>query len=232
MSTTLIPLNPAVTPVQSTRILTISANLLPEEVVAARQARRTRGLVLIVVALVAALCVSWFGLAYHQKQQADEDLTAATTAVTDLQNDQREFTETLQVQADTKRLNEQLTAVMADDLDWAALLTTLRDAGAPDITISGVNGRLSKSDNASSSTTVLPGSATDTVGSLVVSGKGPDKRAVAAYVDALARQTVVTNPYVTSVASEEEGGVTFSLRVDITHAALCGRFTTACKGGN
>jgi hypothetical protein len=235
MSTTLVPLHPATTPVQSTRILHISANLLPDEIVAARQARRTRGLVLVVVAVVAVLCASWFGLAYHQKQQADQDLTEAAATVTDLQNDQREFTETLRVQADTKLLNEQLTAVMANDLDWAALLATLRSAGAPsDITVSGVNGQLKASGDASSTSNVLPGSATDIVGSLVVSGAGPDKRAVAAYVDALGRQSVVTNPYVTSVASDDSAGVTFSLRVDITRVALCGRFTTACQasGGN
>jgi len=229
MSTTLVPLDPAISPVRSTRVLNISANLLPEEIVAARQARRTRGLVLVVVAAVAALCASWFGLAHHQKQQADQDLAKATAAVTDLQHDQREFTETLQVQADTKLLSEQLTAVMANDMDWAALLATLRSAGTPsDISVSGVNGQLNSAEGGSSTANVLPGSATDTVGSLLVSGKGPDKKAVAAYVDLLGRQTVVANPYVTSVASEESGGVSFSLRVDITRAALCGRFTTAC----
>lgn len=229
MSTTLVPLDPAISPVRSTRVLNISANLLPEEIVAARQARRTRGLVLVVVAAVAALCASWFGLAHHQKQQADQDLAKATAAVTDLQHDQREFTETLQVQADTKLLSEQLTAVMANDMDWAALLATLRSSGTPsDISVSGVNGQLNAAGGGSSTANVLPGSATDTVGSLLVSGKGPDKKAVAAYVDVLGRQTVVANPYVTSVASDESGGVSFSLRVDITRAALCGRFTTAC----
>jgi hypothetical protein len=45
---------------------------------------------------------------------------------------------------------------------------------------------------------------------------------------------VVTNPYVTSVASADEGGVSFSLKAAITSAALCGRFTVECKssGGN
>ena len=66
------------------------------------------------------------------------------------------------------------------------------------------------------------------------SKQAPDKKAVAAYVDALGKQTVVANPYVTSVATAEGGGVTFSLRVDIASASLCGRFTVECKsaGGN
>jgi hypothetical protein len=150
--------------------------------------------------------------------------------VADLRAAQKEFDETLKVQSDTKLLNEQLRAAMANDLDWAALLATLRNAGAPShISVAGVNGQLNDAKSTESTTNVLPGSATDTVGTLVVTGSGPDKKAVAAYVDALGKQSVVTNPYVTSVASDTGGGVTFSLRLDIERAALCGRFTTACK---
>jgi Tfp pilus assembly protein PilN len=235
MSTTLIPLDPATTTQRSTRILSISADLLPEEIVAARRARRTRGLVFVVVAIVAVLCASWFVLALHGKREAQQELDAAKSTVADLQRDQKEFDETLKVQADTKQLNDQLRAVMAEDLDWAALLATLRNAGAPShITVEGVNGRLNTAEDTESKASVLPGSATDTVGTLVVTGAGPDKKAVAAYVDALGKQSVVTNPYLTSVASDKSGGVTFSLRLAIKRAALCGRFTTACEtpGGN
>ena len=230
MSTTLIPLDPAATVQRSGRILSISANLLPEEVVAARRARRTRSWVFVVVAIVAALCASWFALALHQKHDAQEELNAANATVADLRSGQKEFDETLKVQSDTKLLNQQLRAAMANDLDWAALLATLRNAGAPShISVAGVNGQLNDAKSTESTTNVLPGSATDTVGTLVVTGSGPDKKAVAAYVDALGKQSVVTNPYVTSVASDTGGGVTFSLRLDIERAALCGRFTTACK---
>jgi hypothetical protein len=235
MSTTLIPLDPAATVQRSTRILSISANLLPEEVVAARRARRTRGWVFVVVAIVAVLCASWFALALHEKHDAQEELNAANATVADLRNAQKQFDETLKVQADTKLLNEQLRVVMGNDLDWAALLATLRNAGAPShITVDGVNGQLNVAKETEATTNLLPGSATDTVGTLVVTGGGPDKKAVAAYVDALGKQSVVTNPFVTSVASDTSGGVTFSLRLDIKRTALCGRFTTACKtsGGN
>jgi Tfp pilus assembly protein PilN len=231
MSTTLIPVDPASTPLQSTRILTISASLLPEEILKARQAKRSRGWVIVAVAVVACLCAAWVAYANHQKSQAEQDLTAATTLVTDLQRSQRGFSETVQVQSDTALLTEQLTAVMANDLDWAAMLNTLRSAGIPSgVTIDGVSGSLHQ-DGADSAAKVLPGATTTTsVGTLVVSGAAPDKRAVAAYVDALGKQTVLANPYVTSVASEDTGtGVTFSLKAEITNAALCGRFTTACK---
>lgn len=234
MTTTLIPLDPATSPQRSTRILTISANLLPDEIVAARQARRTRGWVIVAVALVACLCAGWFAYALHQKQEADKALTASATTVIDLQRDQREFSETVRVQSDTALLTKQLTAVMANDLDWATLLATLRSTGTPSrIAIVGVNGTLAVAADTASTAGALAGTDTVTsVGSLVVTGTGPDKKAVAAYVDALGKQPLLTNPFVTSVASDQNGGVTFSLKVDITSTALCGRFTVKCIGGN
>ena len=51
-------------------------------------------------------------------------------------------------------------------------------------------------------------------------------------MDDLAEKTSIANPYVTSVTTtddEEKKAVAFSLSVDITQAALCGRFGEACK---
>ena len=132
MTTTLMPLDPAMTPQRSTRILTIAANLLPAEIVAARRARRTRGWVIVVVAVVAVLCAAWFAWRCSRSSAADEELAAATT------DGGRTCSATsgssprpLEVQADTEAAQRQLAAVMANDLDWAALLATLRNAGAP-----------------------------------------------------------------------------------------------------
>jgi hypothetical protein len=139
------------------------------------------------------------------------------------------------VRDDTATLTRQLTAVMANDLDWDALLDALRSAGAPSkIVIDGVNGTLDAADEPDSSNVLPSTDAAISIGSLLVTGAAPDKKAVAAYVDALGTEPVVTNPYVTNVASSDEGGVTFSLKADITPTALCGRFTVACKssGGN
>jgi hypothetical protein len=237
MTTTLIPVDPAISLQRSTRILTISASLLPEEIVAARQARRTRAWVIAVVTVVACLCGAWFAHAVQQKRAADTELTTAMTAVTDLQRDQRGFAETVKVRNDTAALTVQLKTVMANDLDWAVLLETLRSAGTPSrIEIIGANGMLADAGGAAAApSAVLPSAdAVTSIGSLVVTGSGPDKKAVAAYADALGKESALTNPYVTSVASAEEGGVTFSLKVDMTPAALCGRFTVECKssGGN
>jgi hypothetical protein len=236
MATTLLPVDPAASPQRATRLLTISANLLPEEVVRARQIGRTRIWVIVVVLLVAALCAGWVAYANNQKQQADRELTEATTQVLALQRDQRKYADVVKVRTDTELLKKQLKSVMAKDLDWGALLTLLRTTGEPEkIGVTGVNGKLTTAGEAAETTGALPStSAVGSIGQVVVTGTAPDKKAVAAYVDLLAKQATLANPYVTNVAATEDGKVTFSLTVDITQKALCGRFGQACKpsGGN
>jgi len=231
MPTTLMPVDPAMSPQRVTRLLGISANLLPEEIVTARQARRTRTWVLLVVVLVAALCAGWAVLANREKAAADDELTAATTEVIRLQRDQREYASVVKVRNDTDQLRAQLKTLMANDLDWAALLTLLRTTGEPsDVVVDGVTGDLAKDgENGEGSSGTLPStSESGSIGSITVTGKAPDKEAVAAYVDRLAKQATLANPYVTSVTSTDDE-VTFSLSVDITQAALCGRFGEPCK---
>lgn len=231
MATTLMPLDPAISPQRATRLLTISASLLPEEIIAARRARRTRAWVIVVVILVACLLGAFFYLVRQDTRAADEELTTATAEVTDLQRAQRAYGEVVDVQNDTATISKQLKTAMASDLDWATLLDQLRTVGdTAGVTVVGINGALQNS--ATSGGTALPSTTTSApVGSVVVTGTGPDKRAVAAYVDALAQQSVLANPYLTSVATAEDDEVTWTLRVDVTQAALCGRFGDKCETG-
>jgi hypothetical protein len=235
MATTLMPVDAATSPQRVTRLLTISASLLPEEVIDARRARRTRTWVIVVVLLVMCLLGAWFFLANQETRAADAELTAATTQVTDLQRSQRDFKDVVSVQNETDTLAKQLQAVMKNDLDWAALYGTLSStAGASGLELGGINGTLNEANEPAAEDSLPSTSTNATVGQLVVTGTGPDKEAVAAYVDTLGKQAVLANPYVTAVNATDEGDVTFSLNVDITSAALCGRFGDKCTsaGGN
>ncbi|WP_067496500.1 PilN domain-containing protein [Actinoplanes sp. TFC3] len=231
MATTLMPVDPASTPQRVTRLITISASLLPEEVIGARRARRTRGWVIIVVALVACLLGAWFFFANQEKRDADAELTTATTEVTDLQRSQREYKDVVDVQTDTETLSKQLKAVMQNDLDWAALYRTLSGTAAgAGLTLDGVNATLADASAPANTDNSLPSTSTAaTVGSIVITGTGPDKEAVAAYADTLSKQSNLATPYVTAVNATDGGGVSFSLNVDVTSAALCGRFGDKCE---
>jgi hypothetical protein len=143
----------------------------------------------------------------------------------------------VEVQSETSRISKQLGTLLANDLPWAALLDELRTTGTDtDVTVSGISGTLNTAEGQSGAETdALPStSGAETIGKAIVTGTGPDKPAIARYVDALGSLRTVANPYVTSVSKSESGDMSFSLNIDITSQALCGRFTTKCKstGGN
>ena len=83
-TTTLLPLDPALSPQRVTRILAISADLLPDEVVVGRKARRSRTVVLAVVGLVVVLLGVWYARALHDVSTHEAELSAATKIATDL----------------------------------------------------------------------------------------------------------------------------------------------------
>ncbi len=231
-STTLMPLDPALSPQRVSRVLTISADLLPDEIVAGRRARRTRSWVLVVLVLVLAGMGGWYALAEQELRVANDELAAVTDDATELQRRQNDFAPVVDVQAETTTITKQLSTLLADDLPWATLTDTLRDTGAAaGVTVDGMSGTLNDAGAGASGAVSLPSaSGAATIGSVTVTGTAPDKPSVAKYVDSLAGLTIVANPYLTSVA-EADDEVQFSLTVDITAQALCGRFTTACKTG-
>jgi hypothetical protein len=231
-STTLMPLDPALSPQRVSRVLTISANLLPDEIVAGRRARRTRAWVLVLLMLVVAGLGGWYVLAERDLRAANDELATVSGEVTELQRRQTDYTPVVDVQAETTAITKQLGTLLADDLSWATLTDTLRDTGsAAGVTVTGMSGALNGTEAGAPGAVSLPGaSGSRTVGTVTVTGSAPDKPTVAKYVDSLSGLTLVANPYLTSVA-EADGKVQFTLTVDIASQALCGRFTTACKTG-
>lgn len=234
-STALIPVDPALSPERLSRVLTISADLMPPEIVAARRARRTRAVMVVVLALVLAGLGGWYVHADRQLSQADEDLTVVSGQASTLQRRQADYADVVNVQADTKAITEQLKTLLAQDLPWATLIDTLRATGRDaGVTVAGLSGSLKEPANAAGTAALPGGPRVAPVGTFIVTGTAPDKPSVAKYVDELAGQAILVNPYPTSVTEEKDGTVQFTLSVDIAADALCGRFTTACKptGGN
>jgi hypothetical protein len=77
-----------------------------------------------------------------------------------------------------------------------------------------------------SSSTGLPDTSGEKIiGTLTVTGTAPDKAAIAEYVDALATAAGLGNPIVGDT-NLQDGQQRFTLRLDLTSAALGGRFTS------
>jgi hypothetical protein len=233
MATTLMPLDPATSPQRAARILNISADLLPAEVIDARRGRKVRGRVIAVLLVFVVLLGSWYAYTWQQARDARSDLDDVTAQAQSLQRSQSQYADVVNVQAERDTIAAQLKTLLGNDLSWRTLLGKLRSTGtSSNIVVTGMNGSLASSTETSAAASKLPSTTTSKViGTLTVTGTAPDKDSLAKYVDALGDLEVVANPYLTS-AAETEDTVQFSLQVDITASALGGRFTsTTATGG-
>jgi hypothetical protein len=233
-STTLMPLDPAMSPQRVSRILSISANLLPEEIAAGRRARRSRSWIMVALVVVLALLGGWYANAVHSYNTANDALGAVTKTATDLQKDQTKYNKVVTIQNETNAISAELKRLLANDLPYATLLDTLRSTGTSSgATVTGISALLSDGTNANSADT-LPSKSGTAVGSVILTGTAPDKPSVAKYVEALGKLTIVSNPYLTNASKGDKNTWDFTIRIDIAPSILCGRFTDKCKntGGN
>jgi Tfp pilus assembly protein PilN len=232
MATTLMPLDPATSPQRAVRVLPISANLLPDEVIAGRRAKKVRGWVIIVLGVVTVLLGSWYAIVVLQARNAQDDLRGVSVEEQVLKRKQTEFSDVTNVRKETSTIEAQLAGLLAEDLRWSTVLDTLRSTGTESaIQVTAVTGALNSSQaGGAAPADRLPTAGADKViGTMTVSGNAPDKNSVARYVDALGKVDKFANVFLTSAAestsSEASGQVQFSLSVDITVAALGGRFS-------
>jgi hypothetical protein len=226
-TTALMPLDPALSPRQVTRVLPIRANLLPGEITAGRTARRTRGVLIGAVGLVILVMGGWFLFADKQRDLVGDDLASTTQQVDTVRAETRK--DAYAKVTDTKKarvvIDGELKSALTDDLPWATLLDSVRStASAKSVTVTTIVANLENQKAGASATD-------GTVGTLSISGTAKDKKTIAGYVDALAGVHAVYDAYLTAANQVDPSTWTFTLTADITDDALCGRFTVSCKTG-
>jgi hypothetical protein len=195
----------------------IVADLMPQEVIDSRRGRKVRRRVLIALVVSVMLLAGWYAAATVEAVSARHDLVMAEDATRDITRQQGQFRKLVDAQTGSDTIRTQLETLLADDLRWSRLLGSLRAAAPAGVTVDVVIGALDTDDAGAADGT--------SVGTVTLSGTAPDKRAVAAYVDALARVPAVTNPFPTD-ANDESGTVGYTIRLGIAESALGGRYTT------
>lgn len=215
----------------------VFANLLPDEVVAARDARRLKHRIFIgLAALLGLLLVVW-GFTVFQTAHARSKLSSEQVKSITLQNKQRDFAPLVLAQSQSQAIHARLVQLMAGDLQWKDLLATLRSSAPHGVSVTNVAGTLSIGSNTQRNTTgqagldVLNQSGKQAVGTLTITGTAPDKNAVAAYIDALSHVAGLTAPFPASVTTST-GKLTFTASVIITSDALGGRYAAGSQGGH
>jgi Tfp pilus assembly protein PilN len=210
----------------------ITANLLPDEVVNARQGRRARRLVLASLTALVLVLGGLYAAAAVETAVVRQELNDAESRARDLTAQQQRYAEVVRVQQESGAIEAQLAKLMADDLRWSAVLASLRAAAPAGVQLTNVSARLNApaDEAAAADTAQLPSSAKP-IGGIDITGAAGSKPQIAAYVDALAKTRNLADPYLSSV-TEDDRELQFTLRVSVTESALGGRFTPARKGGN
>ncbi len=238
MSTSLMPIDPALSPQQVTRLLPIRANLMPEEITSGRRARRMRVVVIVGVVLAMVALGGWSADAYHDRTLANKDLAVVNTQVNQVNGTMHnaQHSEITSLISDNAAISAELKTLMANDLRWPTLLDTVRGTAAKsDVTLGQISTALAQSATGSgtgTSSATATVSRTTVVATLTLQGSAKDKKTIAGFVDSLSHVTGISNPYLTSASQGSDGsGYSFQANADVTAAALCGRFTTPCKTG-
>jgi Tfp pilus assembly protein PilN len=213
-------------PGDEARVVTVFANLLPEEVVAGRRLRALQrnivfGLFGLVVVLVAVYALSWW-----QTENSRTDLNDQQQRTTALQNRLKDYGPLLKAQTEAAGISQTLSTLMANDLSWRDLINRLQKQAHGDVVITGVSGSVidPTSGTGPSGLALLNDTGKTVVGTLTITGNSHDKRSLAAFVDRLASVRGMTVPLPASITAEQSP-LTYSISALITADALGGRFT-------
>jgi hypothetical protein len=200
----------------------VAANLLPDEVVEARQTRKVRRAVIFAMVPVIAVLAGWYGLATVQISLAKDDLTQAEKDTTFLQKQVQEYSEVTRTRGKSAQIVGQLHTLFADDIAFAKLFRPLQDVAPAGIKLTDLSASKTTGKGGAARLPGAPGE--QVVGRLTVAGSAPSKAVVASYVDALVTVHGVANPLLTNVATTDIG-IQFSVQADITADAVGGRYT-------
>jgi Tfp pilus assembly protein PilN len=218
------------------RIPTIAANLLPLEIVEARRSRKVHRAVLAALAVFVLGLAGWYVFAAYQTSVARDDLANAQTEAQVLVREQHGYAEVVTTQAQSQAIRGELTALFAGDVNWAGVLDRVRAAAPRGVSVTTLTGAVEGPAVPGTTPTAVP-TDPDQVGTLTITGSGPDKASVAAYVDLLAAVPGVANPYLTSATEAKnptspENKVQYSIKVEIVRAALNTRFAPKSGKGS
>ena len=230
MATTLVHEPPAAAKPPATdglRFVAIRANLLPDEIVSARQLEVVRKQVVLGLVLVVGLLIGWFGLSWWQTTLAHGDLDDAQHQAAALEQQQSAFAPLVAAQVEAAGIRTQLHTLMAADVPWKTVIGEVRSHAPGGVALNSIAASISAGNTTVGAgpapVTPLSVNGTVVVGQITVTGRANTKNAVAAYADSLNRVHGLTGSLITSVTAQGDA-VTFTLNVAVTTDALGGRF--------
>lgn len=208
------------------RMVRVSANLLPDTVIAARRlGKLKRKLGLGLLGLVGLLIVG-YGFSWWQTHSARNDLNSAQNANTAMHSQLTAFGPLLNAQSQQESITSNLRLVMATDVQWRDVWNSVKAKVVPGVQLTGFAASTSLVTTSGGGLDVLNHTGLLPIGTISITGTATDSRSVAAFVDGLAVTPGLASPIPSNI-SGSKGGVAFTINLLLTSDALGGRFTTA-----
>lgn len=203
-------------------------NLLPPEIEEQRRFRRVQGGlclgVVVALGVVGALAV----MANGQVQSAQDGLDVSKARGSTLESRAANYAEVPLVYAQVEAGRAQHAQAMGQEVRWSYFLNDLSLKTPDKVWLTSMT-VTQDVDAVTSTATPIVGDSylAPGVGTLTFEGRGYTHNDVAAWLDALAKQKGLTQPYFTSSEDEligSEDAVKFTSQATLTEEALSGRF--------
>lgn len=204
----------------------IAADLTPPELLAARRRQKQRKVIAAALAALLVLCGAGYVLTVRQHNSARDSVTLARDETTALQAQAKAYSNVTQIETKVSKIDKQLAAVLASDVDFAGLLRTLRGELPGTMTIKTVSVSLATNTaTASASTSGHP-----VIGTVILGGSALTYVDVSHYVDTLTATDGIVDVVPTS-AQASKSGVQYNITFNITDQVLTHRYDRANTGG-
>lgn len=216
----------------------IVANLLPPELLEARRAHGLRRLVAFGACGVLLLALLGYGYASWRGHSASDALSREQAKTHSLTVQQGKYSEAVQIQGTLAQVQSQIHTLMADDVQFAGLVGTLRGDLLPGMAISQLTatvnsgfGTAGAAGSGANSGSALNTSTDKAIGTITLTGTARHFSDVSGYVDRLGTVKGLASVYPISNAANT-GGVQFSLQITITDKSLSHKYDTVKSGAN
>jgi Tfp pilus assembly protein PilN len=203
-------------------------NLMPPEIAEADRFRRLQ-LAMGSAVVLAAVVVG--GLYFHAKSgisSAQAEVDTAQSQQVALQAQLAKLASVKQTFAEVQAKQQLLQQAMGQEIRWSYMLNDLSLRMPNNVWLTAIQATENVGGTASTSSSALPGSSTDTIGTIAFSGMGMKHDDVANWLDSLARERGLTDPTFqnsTETAIGQTGVVQFTSTAQIGPKAYSNRYT-------
>lgn len=162
----------------------IVANLIPPELVESRWVAVLQRRIALGLALTAVLCAAGYAYAVVQVRSATDEAQAANERTVYLNRSADKYVGITQIETTVTGLDSQLATVMANDVDVAGVVASIRRDLPTSMSMETISLTLS-SESTTEDTAMLDRSGRPTIGTVTISGSGKGLDDLPSFVDGL-----------------------------------------------